>query len=85
MQHVNGNLPIFLFIYSFRPQHFLYFLPLPQGQGSFLPTLGSSLVTVAALPVGKGLLGSGKPLPLLEYVLTLVPSSLVELGELVVG
>jgi len=20
------------------PQHFLYFLPLPQGQGSFLPT-----------------------------------------------
>ena len=20
-----------------RPQHFLYFLPLPQGQGSFLP------------------------------------------------
>jgi hypothetical protein len=21
------------------PQHFLYFLPLPQGQGSFLPTL----------------------------------------------
>lgn len=22
-------------------QHFLYFLPLPQGQGSFLPTLGA--------------------------------------------
>jgi hypothetical protein len=26
------------------PQHFLYFLPLPQGQGSFLPTgMGRSL------------------------------------------
>ena len=24
------------------PQHFLYFLPLPQGQGSLRPTLGSS-------------------------------------------
>jgi hypothetical protein len=24
------------------PQHLLYFLPLPQGQGSFLPTFGSS-------------------------------------------
>ena len=23
------------------PQHFLYFFPLPQGQGSFLPTFGS--------------------------------------------
>jgi hypothetical protein len=27
------------------PQHFLYFFPLPQGQGSFLPTLGASLRT----------------------------------------
>lgn len=27
------------------PQHFLNFLPLPQGQGSFLPTLGSDLTT----------------------------------------
>jgi len=27
---------------SYCPQHFLYFLPLPQGQGSFLPTLDSS-------------------------------------------
>src|SRR5882672_7396352 len=25
---------------SYFPQHFLYFLPLPQGQGSFRPTLG---------------------------------------------
>ena len=30
------------------PQHFLYFFPLPQGQGSFLPTLGSSRTTGAA-------------------------------------
>src|SRR5438874_2491861 len=26
----------------YAPQHFLYFFPLPQGQGSFLPTFGSS-------------------------------------------
>ena len=29
----------------YRPQHFLYFLPLPQGQGSFLPIFGP-LITV---------------------------------------
>lgn len=29
-------------IYPAAPQHFLYFLPLPQGQGSLRPTLGSS-------------------------------------------
>ena len=27
------------------PQHFLYFFPLPQGQGSFRPTLGASRTT----------------------------------------
>jgi len=27
------------YLLSFYMQHFLYFLPLPQGQGSFLPTL----------------------------------------------
>lgn len=26
------------------PQHFLYFLPLPQGQGSFLPVFGVALL-----------------------------------------
>lgn len=30
---------------QFFKQHFLYFFPLPQGHGSFLPTLGSDLVT----------------------------------------
>src|SRR6266480_4704789 len=47
------------------PQHCLYFLPLPQGQGSFRPTLGpvrmglafscaaaASLTTSLALPSG---------------------------------
>ena len=29
--------------FSAFAQHFLYFLPLPQGQGSFRPTLGSVL------------------------------------------
>jgi hypothetical protein len=24
------------------PQHFLYFMPLPQGQGTFLPTLAGA-------------------------------------------
>jgi hypothetical protein len=27
-------------ISGYFPQHFLYFLPLPQGQGAFLPTFG---------------------------------------------
>jgi hypothetical protein len=27
------------------PQHFLYFLPLPHGQGSFLPVLGVDIFT----------------------------------------
>ena len=26
-------------LYACLPQHFLYFFPLPQGHGSFLPTL----------------------------------------------
>src|SRR2546430_1141308 len=30
----------------FRPQHFLYFFPLPHGQGSFLPTFGVSRTMV---------------------------------------
>jgi len=29
---------------SFAAQHFLYFLPLPQGHGSFLPTLGRTVM-----------------------------------------
>src|ERR1700751_1040534 len=31
--------------HAVRPQQFLYFLALPQGQGSFRPTLGLSLRT----------------------------------------
>lgn len=38
------SLPQKLFHYfSFAPQHFLYFLPLPQGQGSLRPGLFSAL------------------------------------------
>ena len=29
----------------YPPQHFLYFLPLPQGQGAFRATRGDALVT----------------------------------------
>jgi hypothetical protein len=32
-----------LFFYSLTPQHFLYFFPLPQGHGSFLPTFWLAL------------------------------------------
>ena len=32
---------VFCFTYLFLPQQFLYFFPLPQGQGSFLPTVFS--------------------------------------------
>ncbi len=32
-------------IYAFLPQHFLYFRPLPQIQGSLRPTLGIALTT----------------------------------------
>jgi hypothetical protein len=33
------------YVYAVRPQQFLYFLPLPHGQGSFRPTLGLTLRT----------------------------------------
>ena len=36
--------------FDYRPQHCLYFLPLPQGQGSFLPTFGIVLRTVMLSP-----------------------------------
>jgi hypothetical protein len=29
--------------FSYFPQHFLYFLPLPQGQGLLRPTLGGAM------------------------------------------
>lgn len=32
----------------YLPQHFLYFFPLPQGQGSFLPTFGCILLYVSS-------------------------------------
>ena len=33
-------------VHAATPQHFLYFLPLPQGQGSLRPTFGASRRTV---------------------------------------
>ena len=35
----------FKIYYFFRPQHCLYFLPLPQGQGSFGYTLSAARCT----------------------------------------
>ena len=40
--------------YAFAPQHFLYFRPLPQIQGSLRPTLGADLV--------NGVCGGGQQL-----------------------
>jgi hypothetical protein len=55
----------------YLPQHFLYFLPLPQGQGSFLPmvfpsTLGAfrvllSLSSPVAFAITFTGLGGGVP------------------------
>ena len=43
------SLPQKLFHYfSFAPQHFLYFLPLPQGHGSLRPTFGPFTIVVEA-------------------------------------
>ena len=35
---------------GYLPQQFLYFFPLPQGHGSFLPTLGPSFTIVLFIP-----------------------------------
>jgi len=35
----SSSFPFLLFLDTYLPQHFLYFLPLPQGHKSFLPTL----------------------------------------------
>jgi hypothetical protein len=45
-----------MFFPVYCPQHFLNFLPLPQGQGSFLPALGVVLTTClggSTFPVSK--------------------------------
>ncbi len=37
LRKINNISFIILAAHIYIPQHFLYFLPLPQGQGSFLP------------------------------------------------
>jgi hypothetical protein len=49
------------------PWHFLYFLPLPQGQGSFRPTFGS------ARRMGRG---SPSPLPPASLAAAVAPRAL---------
>ena len=44
-----------LFYCSLFMQQFLYFFLLPHGQGSFRPTLGASLLTVAGFFGSSGL------------------------------
>src|SRR4029079_3377178 len=46
---------------SHAPWHFLYFFPLPQGQGSFRPAFGASRLTwrtTSSPPVRPGFCGS---------------------------
>ena len=43
--------PIIYTIYAFRPQQFLYFLPLPHGHGSLRPIFGEVRRTVTDSPV----------------------------------
>src|SRR5690606_19802 len=45
--------------YRFAPQHFLYFLPLPHGHGSFLPTLAPLLTTGLRGPLSPWLAVTG--------------------------
>ena len=42
-----------LYALCYFPWHCLYFFPLPHGQGSFLPTLGSSRLTVSTIVSGR--------------------------------
>jgi hypothetical protein len=59
---------------SYIPQHFLYFLPLPQGQGSLRPTFLADFLTGCFLRcvVRAGLAGDlGYPLPLHAVVAAL--------------
>ena len=46
-----GSIPVTASVYS-EPWHCLYFLPLPQGQGSLRPTLGASRVKVCGAAAG---------------------------------
>ena len=56
--------------FSFRPQHFLYFLPLPQAQGLLRPTravsfwmAGQDLLTPDVIPTRQSFLDHTTPLP----------------------
>lgn len=57
MENEKSDMNIFISrLFPYFPQHFLYFFPLPQGQGSFLPILGVARVTclwVAVFPSKK--------------------------------
>src|SRR5438270_13734811 len=54
--------------YATRPQQFLYFFPLPQGQGSLRPTFGnsrrtgarSSFISPSPLPPAIAIAGCGR-------------------------
>ena len=47
----DSQLRFFYTIYAFRPQQFLYFLPLPHGHGSLRPIFGEVRRTVTDSPV----------------------------------
>src|SRR5262245_52509114 len=56
-QKADACRPFRLSSHAAAPWHFLYFFPLPHGQGSFRPTLGSSrrtVLTTSSPPVRAG-------------------------------
>ncbi len=46
--YFNRRIGICQSLFRYLPQHFLYFLPLPQGHGSFRPTVGGATKTFSA-------------------------------------
>src|SRR3954447_2456014 len=60
---------------AFFPQHFLYFLPLPQGQGSLRPTRGASLTIVLTLTAVSTPPSSPPPEPPGDSAPTVAPLS----------
>ena len=60
-------------LYASRPQQALYFLPLPQGQGSLRPTFGRSVFTEGSMM--RGPLGGAGGSPELVRVAVASPPS----------
>src|SRR5258705_13740299 len=58
---ISRTLSSMVFLRVQAPWHFLYFLPLPHGQGSFRPTLGSCAIDADGRGAGREAVVSPKP------------------------